>query len=583
MMGKINVIAGIMLAISANAWAANSAQFISQSIIHTVASGKSYAVSVTYKNTGDTTWTSNTFKLGVLDPSPQAQDPLANTQWNSGRVALAAGETVAPQATKTFNFTITAPASVNPKDTRYIQYQMVQEGVEWFGEKTPTVTIEVFYTPAITTNFPPNVAPVTASAADFTSANFLGANVLESETARPDGISGYIPTTDQMRIIANQARANNLNFLRMLVPLPTNGSSMTSLINAIRQDLDIAHAYGVRVIVALDGYDKYSGTCTGRQSFIAVDKSAAALVNGLYTHPAVYAWDLLNEPVWHGVSQNCTQVSPSEYQQIVDAVHAMYNVVRANDPSNKPTTVGEMQIPFVEYWKDISSFVSPHLYVNMGYASNNYPTMRGIVNAGLRELKRAASPKPVVIGEFGWPVPSELATESARSTAYANYYQETVAQGVGTMLWNMSLSQDQQPFSPLDTSGNWKPVGSVIGQQRPIARNAQFLSQSVPTTMLRGQSYQVSISVKNTGNTNWGWDGYKLGSQNPTDNLRWGVGRVFLKTSPSEIVLPGQTKTFTFNVTAPSTPGTYPFQWQMVQDGQAWFGALTPVVQVNVQ
>ena len=582
MLGKGLVGAGLALAISANAWAGNNAQFISQSVIHSVASGKSYSVSVTYKNTGDTTWTSSTFKLGVRDPSSSRPD--VNTNWNSGRVTLAPGETVAPQATKTFNFTITAPINTASKALiAHMQWQMVQEGVEWFGDKSPDVTAEVFYTPAVTTNFPPSVAPTTVSATDFTAANFLGANVLESEFARPDGVSGYIPTTDQMRIIANQARADNLNFFRIVIPLPVNGTSMTSLINAVRQDLDIAHAYGVRVIVTLDGYDKYSGSCPGRQPFIAVDKSAAALVAGLYSHPAVYAWDLLNEPVWFAVSQNCVQNGVSDYQQVVDAVHAMYNVVRANDPSNKPTTVGEMQIPFVEYWKDISSFASPHLYVSMAYASNDYPTMRAIVNGGLRELIRAASPKPVVIGEFGWPVPAELATESARSTAYANYYQETKALGVGTMLWNMSLSQDQQPFSPLDTSGNWKPVGSVIEQQRPVVRNAQFLSQSVPTTMSVGQSYRVSISFKNTGNTNWGWDGYKLGSQNPTDNMRWGTGRVLLNTSPSEIVLPGQTKTFSFNVTAPSTPGTYPFQWQMLQEGKAWFGDMTPVVQVKVQ
>jgi predicted GH43/DUF377 family glycosyl hydrolase len=44
----------------------------------------------------------------------------------------------------------------------------------------------------------------------------------------------------------------------------------------------------------------------------------------------------------------------------------------------------------------------------------------------------------------------------------------------------------------------------------------------------------------------------------------------------------GQTKTFTFDVKAPATPGTYNFQWQMVQDGVEWLGDKTPNVVVAV-
>lgn len=35
-------------------------------------------------------------------------------------------------------------------------------------------------------------------------------------------------------------------------------------------------------------------------------------------------------------------------------------------------------------------------------------------------------------------------------------------------------------------------------------------------------------------------------------------------------------------VTAPSTPGTYAFQWEMVQDGVEHFGDFTPLVSVQV-
>jgi hypothetical protein len=42
-------------------------------------------------------------------------------------------------------------------------------------------------------------------------------------------------------------------------------------------------------------------------------------------------------------------------------------------------------------------------------------------------------------------------------------------------------------------------------------------------------------------------------------------------------------KTFTWNVTAPSTPGVYDFQWWMLNVGVEWFGPKTPNVAVTVQ
>ncbi|QGZ42331.1 uncharacterized protein DUF2808 [Pseudoduganella flava] len=130
--------------------------------------------------------------------------------------------------------------------------------------------------------------------------------------------------------------------------------------------------------------------------------------------------------------------------------------------------------------------------------------------------------------------------------------------------------------------GTWKQAVTAVEKQRPLVRNAAFVAQSVPSVMQAGKSYAVSITMRNTGTTNWGWEGYKLGSQVPADSTIWGTGRATLNTSPSEIVLPGQTKTFAFTVTAPSTPGTYPFQWRVLQEGVEWFGTASPLLQVSV-
>jgi Fibronectin type III domain/Ig-like domain from next to BRCA1 gene len=116
--------------------------------------------------------------------------------------------------------------------------------------------------------------------------------------------------------------------------------------------------------------------------------------------------------------------------------------------------------------------------------------------------------------------------------------------------------------------------------QMAAAESASFVSQTVPSTMVAGQIYGVSVKMYNAGTTTWTTAGnYKLGSQFPDNNTTWGLSR---KSLPSSIA-PNTDVTFNFNVTAPSTPGTYYFQWMMVQDGgTGWFGSASPLATISV-
>jgi YD repeat-containing protein len=124
---------------------------------------------------------------------------------------------------------------------------------------------------------------------------------------------------------------------------------------------------------------------------------------------------------------------------------------------------------------------------------------------------------------------------------------------------------------------NTKPAISVLAFQS--VNSSSFVSQNVPTSMIAGQSYSISVTMQNTGTSTWTASNlYRLGSQNPHDNQTWGTHRIDL----TESVGPGQTTTFNFTVIAPSTPGNYNFQWRTVRDGVEWFGAYTNNVVVNV-
>jgi hypothetical protein len=123
------------------------------------------------------------------------------------------------------------------------------------------------------------------------------------------------------------------------------------------------------------------------------------------------------------------------------------------------------------------------------------------------------------------------------------------------------------------------PYGDPLSTPGCLPKNAQCISQSVPTTMTAGQSYPVIVTLKNAGTLTWSPIGpqcnaYRWGSL----NSHWAPTRAEL---PSPVA-PGQQITLNYSVTAPTTTGTYPFQWRMVHECVEWFGETCPTVPVNV-
>jgi len=104
------------------------------------------------------------------------------------------------------------------------------------------------------------------------------------------------------------------------------------------------------------------------------------------------------------------------------------------------------------------------------------------------------------------------------------------------------------------------------------------VAQEIPD-LNPGDTVTVSIPMKNTGATAWTKTGqFKLGSQGPADNKNWGTDRILLEEG--DTIVPGAEKTFTFDVTVPQTDGIINFQWQMVQDGEEWFGSRSELKQI---
>ncbi|GEM_PF-759423 len=109
----------------------NDSRFIIQNAPVTMVAGQRYNVSVTFRNTGASTWTAaNGYKL-------VSQAPLNNLNWGLNEVPLPSS--VAPGADATFSFTVTAPATPG----RYRFDWRVTQGAAGFGGFTPGLEVTV--------------------------------------------------------------------------------------------------------------------------------------------------------------------------------------------------------------------------------------------------------------------------------------------------------------------------------------------------------------------------------------------------------------------------------------------------------
>jgi hypothetical protein len=125
------------------------------------------------------------------------------------------------------------------------------------------------------------------------------------------------------------------------------------------------------------------------------------------------------------------------------------------------------------------------------------------------------------------------------------------------------------------------PQFQIVAAKYGPLHNSDFVSQSVPLLMIKGQTYQVSLTFQNAGLSTWtAADGFSLESRNGTANTTWGLSHVQL--GALESIAPGQNKTFTFNVTAPAVAGHYNFQWKVVKTGTGGIGVPSKNLSITV-
>lgn len=113
----------------------------------------------------------------------------------------------------------------------------------------------------------------------------------------------------------------------------------------------------------------------------------------------------------------------------------------------------------------------------------------------------------------------------------------------------------------------------------PQYNNAVYVSQSIPGNMNSGETYRVSVSMKNTGQSVWRLGNYSLRLMNVSESIAntWMVSSVELNSSVGS----GEVANFNFLITAPKSGGNYNMQWQMAE-GNSFFGEYTMNIPILV-
>ena len=526
----------------------DDASFVSWSgVPGKMVAGTTSLVTVRMKNEGTTTWTpSGEYRLG-------SQDPQDNVRWGRNRAPLP-GE-VAPGATVDFTFGITAPAVVGSYG---FEWQMVRDGVSWFGLSTGRVTIAVedpsFGDATIVDQtwvkdvpIEPVVLPAargTGGALSYSLVPVLppGVSFTESTRTVSGTPSATMPKTEYT-YTATDGKGNSasLTFHITVEAVSRDGASFVSW-SGVPSKVAAGSTFAVTVTMENAGTTTWSETGSYRLGSQNVQDNLTWGVNRV---------SLPADPKAPGRS---VSVPPNT---TVDFTLAM----------TAPSTTGSRAFEWQMVRDGVAWFGSSTGSVTIEVEDPSFGDATIVDQTWVKDVPIEPVVLPAASGTGG-----ALSYSLVPALPAGVSFTESTRTVSGTP--TATMPETEYTYTATDGAGNSASLAFHIRVASVSADDALFVSTSgVPSKMAAGTTASVTVRMENVGTTTWrSSDRYSLGSQGNQDNLTWGLNRVPL---PGEVA-PNTTAEFTFTITAPSAAGSYGFVWQMVRDGVAWFGSSTP-------
>lgn len=346
------------------------------------------------------------------------------------------------------------------------------------------------------------------------------------------------------------------------------GANNADARNAILLELQRAKDNGNKAMISVDSflfnisgtsYSQRPDATTVFRSLVGDLVNAGFLVPGNPEQSTVAAFYPVDEPELHGLSD----IGGAAHPALVNAI----NVIRAD------TRTAGIPIAMISSKRFRDALQGLRLVDWVG-ADNYGANDNGYIDT-LGDMLRATRPEQRAI-----MVPQAGVGGILDGSPHTPETMYGVGKGDARVIMLLPFLWGHADTNGVRTHAALKASYTQIGKEVKHGLLGGFVSQSVNPTMLAGVPTQVSVTMKNTSSRTWQPGSFiGLGSQNPGDNLTWGQHRVALPHA----VAPQQSVTFAFNVTPPSTPGNYNFQWRLVKDGVAWFGDTTPNVAVQVK
>ncbi len=255
-----------------------------------------------------------------------------------------------------------------------------------------------------------------------------------------------------------------LNTVRIFVQHRDFGRDQVSesKLEKLRSVLDVAKATKLKVLVTLfDFYGDYSVL-----NWTLDQKHAAAIVNAVKNHEALFGWDIKNEPNLDFDSRGKNLV--------LDWLENMIEYINRIDQKH-PITIGWSNTESAQLLSDQVDFVSFHYYKDLKFLKSDYQV-----------LKDQVQDRPIVLGEFGlssyrglWnPFGSSKKTQAKYHQeaqqlineldlpflSWTLYdFKEVPTDVVGSLPWRRQV---QKRYGFIDKSGQKKPAFTYISSYK---------------------------------------------------------------------------------------------------------------------
>lgn len=500
---------------------------LSSDIPDKMVAGASYDISVKIRNVGSSTWTKTTQDRFAAISSNQFTWSNLNGGYSNGpgdqRVFLSDGESIAPQQTREWTLTVTAPSTAG---TYTFSAQMVRDGVAWMGSAYSK---------------PVQVIAATGDQAVITS-------VTSPETLT-EGANGSVSVTIKNVGNTTWTRADNYR----LAAACYNGEQPLTTYN--------------QLIWTGFPNDGYSTSPTDQRVYLSTTDSIAPGQSKTFTFNVtapsrqgkyVFSGMMVRDGVnWFGSTfEKEVTVVPASRSGLDAALVGSNVPVYMTAGSKKIVTVNFKNVG-TETWTAANNYrlstTSTNQLVFSDFRYGGYSNTATDQRVYL-ESSAQITPESTASFTFGINAPATPGTY----TVSVDLVRENVAWANKTVSWTINVVDE---YDSLQTNHN------------------------IPATMAAGSKASIQLEMVNKGYNSWSKDeNYRLSTTNNNQfsfvdfNPPWTDGyslsptnqRVYMDEKTR--ITQGLKYQFSFTIQAPSTPGTYTFEYRMVQDGVKFFG-----------